>query len=51
MVETVEPKAVCGIRLEAAITVKCISVHCSRHLFLPFYTIVHMTVILNLNHI
>ena len=43
MVETVEPKAVCGIRLEAAITVKCISVHGSRHLFLPFNTIVHMT--------
>ena len=43
MVETAEPKAVCGIRLEAAITVKCISVHGSRHLFLPFNTIVHMT--------
>lgn len=43
MVETVERKAVCGIRLEAAITVKCISVHGSSHLFLPFNTIVHMT--------
>ena len=51
MVEIAEHKAVCTIRLEADITGKCISVHGSKHLFLPFNTIVHMTVILNLNYI
>lgn len=47
MVETAEPKAVCTIRLEAAITGKCTCVFLCMvgdiFFCLPFYTIVHMT--------